>query len=114
MSPRYDIPNKCVIFATNYETGMKKTVLMIALAVLALSVASCKKVRYCKCTSIQNDEVIDLGEDYYYIEDGSTCTDRSREIQGWGQVVCREISKYEATGEENKWWENLFNLNVPK
>lgn len=93
---------------------MKKAFLFFALAVLVVSASSCRKVRYCKCTTIQNEEVVDLGEDYYYIEDGSTCTDRSREIVGWGQVICTEISKEEATGEENKWWENLFGINKPK
>ena len=92
---------------------MKKTVLFVMLALLVLSFASCKKVRYCKCTTIQNDEVVDLGDDYYYIEDGSLCSDRAKEIVGWGQVICSEISKEEATGEENKWWENLFNTNRP-
>ena len=93
---------------------MKKTLLIVAFAVLVLSVSSCKKVRYCKCTTIQNEEVVDLGEDYYYIEDGSLCSDRAKEIDGWGQVICTEISKYEATGEENKWWEDLFGINKPK
>lgn len=90
-----------------------KKVLLIAIAVAVLSLPSCKKQRYCRCTTIQNEEVVELGEDFYYIEDGSSCTDRSREIEGWGQVICTEISKYEATGEENKWWEDLFNINKP-
>lgn len=87
---------------------MKKVVLSLVIALLALSFASCKKARYCKCTTIQNEQVVDLGEEYYYIEDNSTCSDRAKEICGWGQVVCTEISKKEATGEENSWWENLF------
>ena len=93
--------------------GMKKILWIAAITLLVFSFASCKKVRYCKCTTIQNEEVVELGEDYYYIEDGSTCSDRAKEIEGWGQVICTEISKYEATGEENKWWENFFNINKP-
>lgn len=81
---------------------------------LVLTLVSCKKTRYCRCTTIQNEEVVDLGDDFYTIMDGSSCDDRAREIVGWGQVICTEVSKEEATGEENKWWENLFNNNKPK
>lgn len=88
---------------------MKKTIWIVAFALLVLAVSSCKKVRYCRCSTTQNEEVVELGEDFYYIEDGSSCSDRAKEIVGWGQVICTEISKEEATGEENKWWENLFN-----
>ena len=66
---------------------MKKC-LIIAVALLVLVLPSCKKTRYCKCTTIQNEEVVDLGEDYYTIEDGSSCSDKSKEIVGWGQVIC--------------------------
>jgi hypothetical protein len=86
---------------------MRKYVIILA-ALLLLGATSCKKTRYCRCTTVQNEEVVELGEDFYVIEDGSSCSDRAREIVGWGQVICTEVSKYEATGEENKWWENLF------
>ena len=92
---------------------MRRLVIIIAVLLL-LGATSCKKTRYCRCTTIQNDEVVNLGEDYYIIEDGSSCSDRAREIVGWGQVICSEVSKYEATGEENKWWENLFGLGGGK
>ena len=92
---------------------MRKYVIILA-ALLLFTATSCKKTRYCRCTTIQNDEVVNLGEDYYIIEDGSSCSDRAREIVGWGQVICNEVSKYEATGEENKWWENLFGLGGGK
>lgn len=88
---------------------------MLALAIVALP--SCKKTRYCRCTTIQNDEVVNLGEDYYTIEDGSSCNDRSKEIVGWGQVICTEVSEAEVTGEESHWWDFLFgnnNNNKPK
>lgn len=88
---------------------MKKYVVILVAFVL-LCFTSCKKTRYCRCTTIQNDEVVNLGEDFYVIEDGSSCSDRAKEIVGWGQVICSEVSKYEATGEENKWWENLFGI----
>lgn len=93
---------------------MRKKILLFALLMLALTLVSCKKTRYCRCTTIQNEEVVDLGDDFYTIMDGSSCDDRAREIVGWGQVICTEVSKEEATGEENKWWENLFNNNKPK
>jgi hypothetical protein len=57
---------------------------------------------------------VELGEDFYVIEDGSRCSDRAKEIVGWGQVICTEVSKAEATGEENKWWEDLFGLGGGK
>ncbi len=86
---------------------MKKC-LIIAVALLLVGLSSCKKTRYCRCTTIQNDEVVELGSDFYTIEDGSSCADRAKEIVGWGQVICTEVSEYEATGEEHSWWENLF------
>jgi hypothetical protein len=93
---------------------MKKC-LIIVVALLILVLPSCKKTRYCKCTTIQNVEVVELGEDYYTIEDGSSCSDKSKEIVGWGQVICREVSEAEVTGEEPGWLEdffgNLFNKN---
>ena len=88
---------------------MRKYVIILA-AFALLCTASCKKTRYCRCTTIQNDEVVNLGEDFYVIEDGSSCSDRAKEIVGWGQVICTQVSKQEATGEENKWWENLFGI----
>ena len=84
---------------------------MIAIALMVLALPACKKTRYCKCTTIQNGEVYDLGEDYYTIEDGSSCSDRSKEIVGWGQVICTEVSEEEVTGEKPNWWENLFGGN---
>ena len=89
---------------------MKKIlIIMIALSVLVLP--ACKKTRYCKCTTIQNEEVVELGADYYTIEDGSSCADKSKEIVGWGQVICTEFSEEEVTGEEHHWWDDLFNHN---
>ena len=92
---------------------MRKYVILLA-ALLLLGATSCKKTRYCRCTTIQNEEVVNLGEDFYVIEDRSSCADRAREIVGWGQVICTEVSKAEATGEENKWWEDLFGLGGGK
>lgn len=92
---------------------MKMKLLIMAVMMLVLTAVSCKKTRYCRCTTIQNEEVVDLGDDFYTIMDGSSCDDRAKEIVGWGQVICTEVSKAEATGEENKWWENLFNSNKP-
>ena len=91
-----------------------RKVLFAVLALAVLVLPSCKKTRYCRCTTIQNEEVVNLGEEYYTIEDGSSCSDRAKEIVGWGQVICTEVSKAEATGEENKWWENLFGIGGGK
>ena len=85
--------------------------MIIAFALLILVMPSCKKTRYCKCTTIQNDEVIELGQDYYTIEDGSSCSDKTKEFSGWGQVICSEVSEEEVTGEEHHWWDDLFNNN---
>ena len=86
---------------------MKKA-LFVLLSLSLVMLFSCNKTRYCKCTTIQNDEVVDLGEDYYTIEDGSSCSDKSKEIVGWGQVICDEVSESEVTGEESNWWDDLF------
>lgn len=94
--------------------AMRKIFLMAVVVLLVVGSTSCKKTRYCRCTTIQNNEVVELGSDFFTIEDGSSCSERAREISGWGQVICSEVSKYEATGEENKWWENLFGINKPK
>ena len=90
---------------------MKKC--LIILAVIALvSFSSCKKTRYCKCTCIIDEEVTELGEDYYLIEDGrETCAEKAKELIGWGQVTCTEYSESEVTGEESNWWEDLFGGN---
>lgn len=93
---------------------MMKKCLIIAAALLILVLPSCKKTRYCRCTAVLNEEVHELGDEFYVIEDGSSCSDRAKEIAGWGQVICTEVSKEEATGEGNHWWENLFNHNNPK
>ena len=93
--------------------GMKK-ILFIILALSVVALSSCKKTRYCRCTTIQNEEVVNLGEEYYTIEDGSSCSDKSKEIVGWGQVICTEVSEYEVTGENPSWWESLFNSNNNK
>ena len=64
-----------------------KKLLIVLLALMVVALSSCKKTRYCRCTTIQNEEVVNLGEDYYTIEDGSSCSDKSKEIVGWGQVT---------------------------
>ena len=82
---------------------------MIVAVLLVLCTTSCKKTRYCRCTAMQNNEVVELGDDFYVILDKTSCSDKAREFSGWNQVVCTEVSKEEATGEENKWWERFFN-----
>jgi len=85
-----------------------KKFLIVILAVAIVVMPSCQKTRYCKCTTIQNQEVVDLGEDYYSIEDDAPCFEKSQEIVGWGQVICTEVSEYEATGQEHHWWNDIF------
>ena len=102
-----------VLILPQIKFEMRKYIILLT-AMLLLCATSCKKTRYCRCTTIQNDEVVNLGEDFYTIEDGSSCSDRAKEIVGWGQVICTEVSKAEATGEENKWWENLFGIGGGK
>lgn len=87
-------------------------VILFALSLLAFS--SCHKTRYCKCTTVINEEVVELGDEKesYIIEDGrESCADKSKEIQGWGHVTCTEISQYEATGVEHHWWDDIFGNN---
>lgn len=87
---------------------------------------SCHKHKYCQCYAFVDGESIPLGEDtpdltqmtaaaidsldssynIYIIESG-TCNDKAKEIKGWGQVTCREVSpKYDSS-----WFTNLFNKN---
>jgi hypothetical protein len=109
----YNAIAKFSTFAVQNFQGMKK-ILIIILVLSVVVLTSCKKTRYCRCTTIQNEEVVNLGEEYYTIEDGSSCSDKSKEIVGWGQVICTEVSEYEVTGENPSWWENLFNNNNNK
>ena len=109
----YNAIAKFSTFAVQNFQGMKK-ILIIILALSVVVLSSCRKTRYCRCTTIQNEEVVNLGEEYYTIEDGSSCSDKSKEIVGWGQVICTEVSEYEVTGENPSWWENLFNSNNNK
>ena len=89
-----------------------KKVLFVILALAIMVLPSCKKTRYCRCTTVQNEEVVNLGEEYYTIEDNtSSCSDKSKEIEGWGQVICYEVSEYEVTGVEHHWWDDLFGNN---
>lgn len=101
---------KCNYLCSTKHRKMKKC-LIILLALTIVVLPSCKKTRYCKCTTMQSGEVVELGEDYFTIEDGSSCNDKSREIVGWGQVICNEVSEYEVTGEKPNWWQNLFGGN---
>ena len=91
-----------------YKTIEMKKFLIVILALAIVVLPSCRKTRYCKCTTIQNQEVVDLGEDYYSIEDDTPCFEKSKEIVGWGQVICTEVSEYEVTGEEHHWWNDIF------
>ena len=88
---------------------MKKVLMLMAL-VLLVAFSSCKKERYCRCTTIIEDEAVNLGhdqDDYYLILDHSSCEEKSKEFSGWGHVTCVEITKEEATHnpEDKPWWQ---------
>ena len=90
-----------------------KKYLVIVFALALLSLSSCHKTRYCKCTTIINEEVVEVGDgDYYVIEDNrESCADKSKEIDGWGHVTCVEYSESEVNPNAPTWWEELFGLN---
>lgn len=92
---------------------MKKyLIILLALALVGLS--SCHKTRYCKCTTIINEEVVEVGQpdEYYLIEDGrESCAEKAKDIDGWGHVTCTEYSEEEVTGEEHHWWDDIFGNN---
>lgn len=99
--------------------------LFALLAVMLISFDSCKKQKYCQCYAVVDGKDVSLGEDIelgemtaaaidsldarynvYIIETG-TCNDKAKEIVGWGQVTCREVSPKADTN----WLSNLFNKN---
>lgn len=84
---------------------MKKGLYIIALITMALAFSSCQKTKYCQCFAFVDNEDVQLGEDYYMMEHG-TCNDKAKEIVGWPQVTCKEITFEE---EEGPWYERLFN-----
>ena len=107
---------------------MKKLLLFALLAVMLIGFDSCKKQRFCQCYAVVDGKDVSLGEDVelsqmtaatidsldsrynvYIIETG-TCNDKAKEIVGWGQVTCREVSPKADTS----WLSNLFNRNKNK
>lgn len=107
---------------------MRKLLLCVAIMALAFGTVSCKKNTYCQCYAINDDnEDISLGEDVdvssmteetllaliqndnfkenvYIIEEG-TCSDKAKEITGWGQVTCKEVDPKDPEGT---WFERLY------
>ena len=88
--------------------NMKRFLMIAALSVLLIGLGSCQKNKYCQCYAYVEGEDISLGEDLdvgamteeqieawdsrdnynlYIIEHGN-CSDKAREITGWGQVTC--------------------------
>ena len=122
-----NIKNKMFIFAETMV--MRKCLFLLAVLVLTLGVVSCQKNTYCQCFAINDDnEDISLGEDVdiesmteetlltliqndnfkenvYVIEEG-TCSDKAKEITGWGQVTCKEVDPKDPEGT---WYERIFN-----
>ncbi len=91
-----------------------KKYLIILLAMALVGLSSCHKTRYCKCTTIINEEVVEVGQadEYYVIEDGrESCAEKAKDIDGWGHVTCTEYSEEEVTGEEHHWWDDIFGNN---
>jgi len=104
---------------------MKKFGIVLVLAALVFGFYSCQKHKYCQCYAYIDGEDVPLGEDIdlsnyvadsiealnqkynvYIVEHGS-CNDKAKEIVGWGQVKCVEVSpKYDSS-----WLTDLFNKN---
>lgn len=108
---------------------MRRYLLLIVVLALGLGFVSCQKNTYCQCFAINDDnEDISLGEDIdvstmteetllaliqndnfkenvYVIEEG-TCSDKAKEITGWGQVTCKEVDPKDPEGT---WYERIFN-----
>ena len=105
---------------------MKRFLFVATMAVLMLALGSCQKNKYCQCYAYVDGEDISLGEDLdvgnmteeqieawnardnynlYIIEHGN-CSDKAREISGWGQVTCREVDPKDPEGT---WYERIFN-----
>ncbi len=82
---------------------MKKLALVFGICVL-LCVCSCKKNTYCVCTAIVNNESVQLGEDYYVLQEGRSCDDKEKEFEGWGQVTCEEVDVEEEDGDDGGFW----------
>ena len=99
--------------------------MVTALLVLLLGLGSCQKNKYCQCYAFVDGEDISLGEDLdvgnmteeqieawdaksnynlYIIEEGN-CSDKAREISGWGQVTCKEVDPKEPEGS---WFERMY------
>lgn len=105
---------------------MRKLLIVAILAGLLLGFESCHKHKYCQCYAFIDGEDVPLGEDVdlstmvadsiealdnarynVYIIESGTCNDKAKEITGWGQVTCREVSpKYDAS-----WLTGMFNKN---
>ena len=101
---------------------MKKIVFLVLTSLLLVGFNSCQKHKYCQCYAYVDGEDIPLGEDVnisemtaaaldsldssynVYIIESGTCNDKAKEIVGWGQVTCREVSpKYDSS-----WLTELF------
>lgn len=99
--------------------------MVTALLVLLLGLGSCQKNKYCQCYAFVDGEDISLGEDLdvgnmteeqieawdaksnynlFIIEEGN-CSDKAREISGWGQVTCKEVDPKEPEGS---WFERMY------
>lgn len=106
--------------------NMKRFLMIAALSVLLIGLGSCQKNKYCQCYAYVEGEDISLGEDLdvgamteeqieawnardnynlYIIEHGN-CSDKAREITGWGQVTCREV---DPKSPEGTWFERIYN-----
>lgn len=104
---------------------MKRFLIIVALALLAVGGNSCKKNVYCHCYATIDEEVVSLGDDIdisnlteeqieelssryqynLYIMEEGTCNDKAKEITGWGQVTCKE-----AESKDDDTWEWLLGL----
>lgn len=83
---------------------MKRFLILTLLSLLLLGASSCKKTKYCQCFAFIDNEDIELGDDYYIIEEG-TCNDKAKEIVGWGNVTCKEV---DVEDDDEGWFWGLF------
>ena len=82
---------------------MKKILRLTLMLLLLVAVSSCQKSKYCRCSAVIDNEVVELGEDLFIIEHGN-CSDKAKEIIGWGTVTCVE----EQVEGEQSFWDRIF------
>ena len=106
-----------------------RNILLIATLAIIVTVGfnSCQKNTYCQCYATIDGESFPMGSEDLNIEnmteeqiealqtkyqnnlsimEDGDCNDKAKEIVGWGQVTCKEVSLEE---DEGNWFERLIN-----